>query len=88
MGAIMKFFGGMFIIAIGLTLVIKTEWYLQNFGRVDWAEQHLGFEGGSRLFYKLLGTFVCFIGILVAFDLFGGFFRSTVGQLILPPNAR
>ncbi|PIY95461.1 MAG: hypothetical protein COY66_06695 [Candidatus Kerfeldbacteria bacterium CG_4_10_14_0_8_um_filter_42_10] len=46
---------GLIGIAIGAVLVIKTEWFLDFFGRIEWAERHLGTEGGTRLFYKMIG---------------------------------
>lgn len=49
---------------IGLWMVIKTERLMEWFGEVDWAEEKMG-VGQSRFFYKLLGTGVCFLGILI-----------------------
>ncbi|PWB38345.1 MAG: hypothetical protein C3F02_04170 [Parcubacteria group bacterium] len=49
---------------IGFVFVWKTEWFLYNFGRIGFAEQHLGGEGGSRLAYKLIGTIII-IGALL-----------------------
>ena len=46
-------------------MVIKTEWLVQNFGRIAWFEEKLGTEGGSRLGYKLVGLLFIFIGIIV-----------------------
>jgi len=43
----------------------KSEWILNNFGRVAWAEKHLGMEGGTRLFYKLLGIVIILGGLSV-----------------------
>ena len=65
----MKFFMqsiiiGLLIVSLGFLLVVKTEWFLRICGRVNWAEKWLGVEGGTRLFYKLLGLLVCFIGFL------------------------
>lgn len=51
----MKFVFGPLAIIIGAIMVIKTEWFLENFGSISWAEEHLGTEGGSRLAYKLMG---------------------------------
>ncbi|TSC96197.1 MAG: Uncharacterized protein Athens101410_127 [Parcubacteria group bacterium Athens1014_10] len=51
-------------ILIGSLLTIKSEWFLNNFGRVEWAEKHLGLDGGSRLFYKLLGIAIIIIALL------------------------
>ncbi len=61
---------GILFIIIGPVMTIKSEWMLQNFGRIPWAEEHLGLEGGTRLFYKLLGIFLFFIGCVMAFGLF------------------
>jgi hypothetical protein len=88
MSGFLQFLGGLLIIAAGMSLVIKTEWMYSMFGSIPWADEHLGFEGGSRLFYKLLGVIICFFGILTAFGLFRGFFVSTAGQLLLPQSAR
>ncbi len=58
------------IIAIGATITVKSEWFYEFFGPVEWAEKYLGTSGGSRLFYKLLGilvvllTFMSWAGIL------------------------
>lgn len=68
----------------GALFVIKTEWFLNTFGRVEWAEAHLGTEGGTRLFYKLLGLFIIIVSMLgvagllgdVVLRLFGGLFRG------------
>ena len=55
---------GIIMVAVGAILVIKTEWFLQNFGRIAWFDQKLGSEGGSRLGYKLIGILLIFIGII------------------------
>lgn len=57
---------GIIILTIGVVLVIKTEWFMQNFGRISWFEKTFGTEGGSRLGYKLLGLIAIFIGIVMA----------------------
>jgi len=79
MGVILRFLGGMLLVGVGSFLVIKSEWMLQNFGAIAWAEQNLGFEGGSRLFYKLLGIVLVLIGFVIAFGLIGG--DSVAGTL-------
>lgn len=56
---------GILAIAAGTFLVIKTEWFMSNFGRIAWFEDKLGSEGGSRLGYKLLGIIIVFIGIIL-----------------------
>lgn len=61
----MYIFAGLIIIAGGVFLVLKTEWFINNFGRIAWFEAKLGTEGGSRLGYKLVGIFLIFLGVIV-----------------------
>ena len=51
-------------IAVGALIVIKSEKIYQALGSVPWAEAHLGTEGGSRLFYKLIGIAIIFFFFL------------------------
>jgi multisubunit Na+/H+ antiporter MnhB subunit len=56
---------GLIITLVGAIILAKTEWFLNNFGRIGWFEAKLGSSGGSRLGYKLIGLFFVFIGIIV-----------------------
>jgi len=56
---------GAIMTAAGAFLVIRTEWIINNFGRIAWFEAKLGSDGGSRLGYKLIGIVVLIIGIIV-----------------------
>jgi len=56
---------GIIVTALGAYLIIKTEWFLNNIGRISWFEDKLGSEGGSRLGYKLVGIVLIFIGIII-----------------------
>lgn len=57
------------LMALGFSMVWKTPWFLDMFGRVPWAEAHMtsslgaGF-GGSWMWYKLLGIVIIAIAIL------------------------
>jgi len=55
---------GIIVTAIGAILIIKTEWFLNNLGRIRWFEEKLGSEGGSRLGYKLIGILCLVVGII------------------------
>ena len=77
-----QFLGGLIIIAVGVIFVLKTEWFLQNFGRIGFFEQHFGVDGGSRLGYRIIGFTIIFFGILVALNLIGGFMYWVLGPLI------
>ncbi len=61
----MKYFISLIVIAVGAILVIKSDWFVANFGTIGWAEAHLGSEGGTRAFYKILGVLII-IGTFVA----------------------
>jgi len=74
---------GIIITAVGAALVLKTEWFLQTFGRVAWFDENLGAEGGSRLGYKLMGVLILFIGIILmtgSGDAFFGWALSPLTQ--------
>lgn len=75
----MRWLIGIFLIIAGGIIVWKSEWIYRNLGEVSWAEQRLGTEGGSRLFYKLMGLAVIFLGFFVISGiwelLLGGFAR-------------
>jgi hypothetical protein len=62
----MQIFTGLVILAVGSMLVIKSNWFLTNFGRMKWFEEKLGSDGGSRLGYKLIGVILIFIGLIMA----------------------
>ncbi|MCR4280583.1 MAG: hypothetical protein NUV82_04140 [Candidatus Komeilibacteria bacterium] len=78
----MKFFIGIILIFVGFTMVWKTEGWYGFFGSVEWAERHLGTEGGSRLFYKLIGILIIFFGFLLITGLYSGFMEGLVSPLV------
>ncbi len=71
---------GLIMVAVGFLLVWKTEWLVENFGHVDWAEQHLGSDGGTRLFWKLIGILI----ILIGFGTLTGIFQDILVITLSP----
>ncbi|OGF25600.1 hypothetical protein A2303_00885 [Candidatus Falkowbacteria bacterium RIFOXYB2_FULL_47_14] len=71
---------GMVMIAVGALLVAKSEWMLNNFGRMEWFELHMG-GGGSRMGYKLIGLAIIFLGILFFTNMIGGFLTWVLSPL-------
>ena len=67
----------------GVGIVLKTEWLIQNIGSSAWAEAKMGTSGGSRMFYKLIGIGLIFIGFMLITNLFQGFLEGTVGKLLV-----
>ena len=61
-----QFIVGVIVAGIGFVLVWKANWFYQNFGAVPFAEKFLSTEGGSRLFYKLLGILIMIGGLMHA----------------------
>jgi len=78
---------GIIIIAAGVGMVIKTEWIVNNFGRMAWFEDKLGAEGGTRLGYKLIGLLAIFIGIIVMTGSGPSFFGWLLSPLIRSNSA-
>ncbi len=73
-------------IGLGCILIIYTEWFVSNFGRSAWAEQHMGTSGGTRLLYKLVGLVFILIALLWATGFLGnivlGIFSPLFGGII------
>lgn len=74
----MRFILGVLAIAVGFLFIWKSEWLLENFGRVEWGELHL--SGGSRSFYKLAG----FVIIVAAFLLMSGIIEGILTAIFIP----
>lgn len=81
----MRYILGILAVALGCILVIKTEWFVQNFGSNAWAEEHLGTSGGTRLMYKLVGIAMIFFAMMAITGLLGGFIMGTFGRLFPTP---
>ena len=56
----MKYLLGIIFIGIGFLVVWKSQWFVENFGAIDFAEEKLASYGGTAFFYKLIG-----IGIII-----------------------
>jgi hypothetical protein len=81
MGVFARILGGLVVLAIGFIMVIKTDIPLSIIGPVAWAEEHLGI-GGSRLFWKLVGTGLCLIGLVIMTGSGESLFMGTIGRLL------
>jgi len=79
----MRYFIGIILVGVGLLLVVKTEWFIQNFGTNAWAEDKFGTSGGTRIMYKLIGIFFIFFGFLAITNLYQGFLLGTVGRIFI-----
>ena len=73
---------GFIVIVIGFFVVAKSEWLLNNFGRMAFFDKYLGSEGGSRLGYKLIGLLVIFFGILILTNMIFNFLAWVLSPLL------
>ena len=80
---VMRYFVGILLLLAGIVMVLKTEWFLLNFGSISWAEEHLGTNGGSRLMYKLLGLVLIFFAMLFLTNMMEGFLMGTIGKIFI-----
>lgn len=74
----MRYLFSFLAIAFGFLIIWKSEWILEQFGRVDWAEANLG--GGTRFFWKLVGLGI----ILLAFLTMSGIVDGMLTAIFLP----
>ncbi|MFA7653676.1 MAG: hypothetical protein WCX97_01370 [Candidatus Magasanikbacteria bacterium] len=79
----MQYFIGIIAILIGVSLIIKTEWYVANFGASAWAEDKFGTTGGTRIMYKLIGLVFIFVGFLAVTNMWTSFLMATVGKIFI-----
>jgi hypothetical protein len=78
---ILRIIAGIVGIIIGSVMVMRSEWFLSFFGRINWAEIHLGSEGGTRVFYKLLGMITILISLMVMTGMIEGLLFAIFGPL-------
>ncbi len=79
----MKYFYSFIAIIIGFLLVKYSNWIVVNFGYIDWAEEHLGTMGGSRLMWKLIGL----VFIIGAFLVISGLMNNIILSIFAPFGA-
>ena len=65
---------------LGVLMTIKADWFLQNFGKSSWAEEHLGGDG-TRTMYKILGVLVFFGSIMAMTGTLGNILMGIFGSL-------
>ncbi len=75
----LNFVIGILVIITGALVTWKASWILKTFGRTKWAENHL--SGGSRIFYKLVGIAIIFLGFLIVSGLTKSILKSFMNML-------
>ncbi len=70
----MRFFLSLLGIVAGFMVTYKADAIMRAFGRIPWAEEKLGVEGGTRLFWKLIGIIIILFAIMYLVGAEAGFF--------------
>ena len=78
----MRYVLGIVIIGIGFVITWKSDWIMNNFGRIAWAEAKLGMEGGTRLLWKLIGITTIIFAFLYMTGAMGGILTAIFGKSI------
>ncbi|PLX26469.1 hypothetical protein C0581_04360 [Candidatus Parcubacteria bacterium] len=76
----MKYFVGIFVMVVGSLMVIKTQWFVSNFGHSEWAETKIG-SGGTYLLYKVLGITFIILALMGMTGMLGEVIFSVFGRL-------
>jgi len=82
-----KFVLGIAVAGIGFIIVWKADWMMNNFGRIPFAEKYLSTEGGTRIFYKLIGLLAMTGGFMHAAGLLEPTVASFVDRFLSGPPA-
>lgn len=82
---LMRVLWGLVLALFGLSLTLRTHWYIDFLGPVDWFEYKIG-PGGTRLVYKIFGTIIVIAGFLVMTNLWGRFLNASLGSIIPAPR--
>ena len=72
---------GLILVVVGALLTIKSETFYRITGSIAWAERYLGTEGGTRLFFKILGVLVILLGFTVMVGLWNTLLSATLGKM-------
>ncbi|MCH7492599.1 hypothetical protein IID19_03345 [Patescibacteria group bacterium] len=78
----MQYVVGIIAIGIGFLITWKSDWLMNNFGRIAWAEAHLGTEGGTRMLYKLIGIVTIIFAFLYMSGAMGSILRGIFSSSI------
>ncbi len=71
---------GLALVIGGFIIVWKTRKFIDAFGGIPWADQHLG-GGGTALMYKFIGIVLILVGFMWATNLWTSFLDATLGSI-------
>ncbi len=80
MAILFRIIVGVLIDLVGLFFIFRSETLLDFLGPIDMIDAKLG-GGGTRLFYKIVGTVIVIAGFLYMTNLWDAFLGATLGSL-------
>ena len=78
----MKYFYALIVIILGFLLVRYSNWLVNNFGYVDWAEHYLGVYGGTRLMWKIIGILFIIGALFTVSGIMENILYSIFGRMV------
>ncbi len=64
----MRYLIGLIMLAVGFTMALKPNWFLNTFGKIDFANRGvIATFGGSRTFFQLIGIVLVILSVVVMF---------------------
>ena len=72
---------GLIVMVVGLLIVWKTEIVFSWIGPIGWAERKMG-QGQTRMFLKLIGVGVVFVGIFIVTNIISDILTAFAGIFI------
>lgn len=82
---LMRIIWGALVTGFGLLFLLRSRWFIDFLGTFDFFEYKIG-PGGTRLVYKLAGTFMVMAGFLVMTNLWQPFLQGTLGAILPQPR--
>lgn len=74
----MKYLAFLILVGIGFVFIWQNAKVVDLFGRIGWAERHLG-SAGTYVFYRLLGVFLILLAMLVVTGIGSRMLDSVLG---------
>jgi len=82
----MNIFWGLIGVTVGVLVIKYSIWITENFGTIEWAEQHLrGGMAGTISFYRIVGIVIIILSLMYMFGSFG-IIAAPLGSVFGPPK--
>ncbi len=69
------------LIGLAVLMLMKNKKFVDFFGKIGWAEKHLG-GGGTYSMYKIISMLLIFFTLLYLTGMLDGFLQGTLGLFL------